>query len=556
MKTPKIDFVITWVDGSDPVWDMQRQETLRKQGIFVDESLDNSTARYRDWDILKYWFRGVETFAPWVNQIHFITYGHLPKWLKEEHPKLHIVRHEDFIPAEFLPTFSSHPIEWNFHRIEWLTENFVYFNDDMFLIKKVSPEDFFRDERPVDMLALQPDVANADDQIMPYVYLNNAMVLAKYFDKRENMKKQPGAYFHPGYPLMYFGYNLLEMAFPRFTGFYTVHGPSPLKKESYRFFWKNEEELLHRVCAHPFRHKEDISQYVLREYRKLGDLDLYIPEKEAFSRACRILETNGYTEEPENSDHHVTYRFTFPETDRSFTLELHYRIVGIYQFARANELIDEIFSPDHLKPSFVELYGQTYPVLPPTENVFYMLHHMLKHYLYSGFGSRLLCDFTLYLKQYASEIDFEKIHSWCRESKIFHLYELILGSCHLYFGLSASIDPQIRSSAADCAAFLEQILADGDFGSDTERKIVSRGSYRHTGVRAWFHEGHVQMKLRFSRLHKCVLLWPVFWGITFFCFLSNTYRVRHTTLRQTLADFRADNQKTKLLKIFENNDVP
>ena len=426
----------------------------------------------------------------------------------------------------------------------------------MFLIKKVSPEDFFRDERPVDMLALQPDVANADDQIMPYVYLNNAMVLAKYFDKRENMKKQPGAYFHPGYPLMYFGYNLLEMAFPRFTGFYTVHGPSPLKKESYRFFWKNEEELLHRVCAHPFRHKEDISQYVLREYRKLGDLDLYIPEKEAFSRACRILETNGYTEEPENSDHHVTYRFTFPETGRSFTLELHYRIVGIYQFARANELIDEIFSPDHLKPSFVELYGQTYPVLPPTENVFYMLHHMLKHYLYSGFGSRLLCDFTLYLKQYASEIDFEKIHSWCRESKIFHLYELILGSCHLYFGLSASIDPQIRSSAADCAAFLEQILADGDFGSDTERKIVSRGSYRHTGVRAWFHEGHVQMKLRFSRLHKCVLLWPVFWGITFFCFLSNTYRVRHTTLRQTLADFRADNQKTKLLKIFENNDVP
>lgn len=293
MKTPKIDFVITWVDGSDPVWDMQRQETLRKQGIFVEESLDNSTARYRDWDILKYWFRGVETFAPWVNQIHFITYGHLPKWLKEEHPKLHIVRHEDFIPAEFLPTFSSHPIEWNFHRIEWLTENFVYFNDDMFLIKKVSPEDFFRDERPVDMLALQPDVANADDQIMPYVYLNNAMVLAKYFDKRENMKKQPGAYFHPSYPLMYFGYNLLEMAFPRFTGFYTVHGPSPLKKESYRFFWKNEEELLHRVCAHPFRHKEDISQYVLREYQKLSGN--FVPKN--IHKFCRYF--NLQPENPE-----------------------------------------------------------------------------------------------------------------------------------------------------------------------------------------------------------------------------------------------------------------
>lgn len=165
------------------------------------------------------------------------------------------------------------------------------------------------------------------------------------------------------------------------------------------------------------------ANYPIPEYRKLGDLDLYIPEKDAFSRACRILNAHGYTEEPEESDHHVTYRFTFPETGRSFTLELHYRIVGIYQFSRANELVDEIFSASHLKPSFVELYGQTYPVLPPTENVFYMLHHMLKHYLYSGFGSRLLCDFTLYLERYASEVNFEKIHFWCRESKIFHLYD-------------------------------------------------------------------------------------------------------------------------------------
>lgn len=293
METAKIDFVITWVDEADPIWYKEKLETLKKQGKAAEEMIDNSTSRYRDWDILKYWFRGVEKFAPWVNQIHFVTYGHVPDWLNEKHSKLHIVKHEDFIPQEFRPTFSSHPIEWNFQRIEGLTENFVYFNDDVFLIKLSSPEDFFRNEKPVDMLALQPDVANADDQIMPYVYLNNAMVLAKYFDKRENMKKQPGAYFHPGYPLMYFGYNLLEMAFPRFTGFYTVHGPSPLKKESYRFFWKNEEELLHRVCCHPFRHKEDVSQYVLREYQKLSGN--FVPKN--IHKFCRYF--NLQPENPE-----------------------------------------------------------------------------------------------------------------------------------------------------------------------------------------------------------------------------------------------------------------
>ena len=293
MKAPKIDFIITWVDGADPIWYKEKQDTLKNQGQAITETVDDGISRYRDWDILKYWFRSVEKFAPWVNQINFLTCGHLPKWLNENHPKIHIVKHEDFIPSEFLPTFSSHPIEWNFHRIDGLTDNFVYFNDDVFLIKESSPEDFFQNGKPVDMLALQPDVANADDQIMPYVYLNNAMVLAKYFDKRKNMKKQPGAYFHLGYPPMYFGYNLLEMTFPRFTGFYTVHGPSPLKKETYRFFWKNEEELLCRVCSHPFRHKEDISQYVLREYQKLSGN--FVPKN--IHKFCKYFNL-----QPENPD--------------------------------------------------------------------------------------------------------------------------------------------------------------------------------------------------------------------------------------------------------------
>ena len=126
------------------------------------------------------------------------------------------------------------------------------------------------------MLALQPDVANTDNEVMPYIYLNNTMVLAKYFDKYSNIKKQPGAYFHIGYPPMYFFYNMLELAFPRFTGFYTVHGPSPLLKSTYRKLWDMEPELLDQVCSHPFRHKEDINQYVLREYQKLSGE--FVPE--------------------------------------------------------------------------------------------------------------------------------------------------------------------------------------------------------------------------------------------------------------------------------------
>jgi uncharacterized protein (TIGR02677 family) len=62
---------------------------------------------------------------------------------------------------------------------------------------------------------------------------------------------------------------MLELAFPLFTGFYTVHGPSPFKKSTFVKMWELEPELLNEVCSHKFRQKEDVSQYVLREYQKL-----------------------------------------------------------------------------------------------------------------------------------------------------------------------------------------------------------------------------------------------------------------------------------------------
>lgn len=277
----KIDFVITWVDGNDPKW--QEEKRNYSVNLKYTDNEDDRKERYRDWDNLRYWFRGIEKFAPWVNKIHFVTWGHLPSWLNISHSKLHIVNHREFIKEEFLPTFNSHTIEWNLHRIKGLADQFVYFNDDMFLLDHVKKEDFFQCGKPVDMLALQPDIANPDDETMPYIYLNNAMVLAKYFDKYENVKKQPFAYFHIGYPLMYFVYNLLEMSFPRFTGFYTVHGPSPLKKETFEMLWDLEPELLNNVCMHHFRSKEDISQYVLREYQKLSGH--FVPKN--VHRLCR-----------------------------------------------------------------------------------------------------------------------------------------------------------------------------------------------------------------------------------------------------------------------------
>ena len=294
--------------------------------------------------------------------------------------------------------------------------------------------------------------------------------------------------------------------------------------------------------------------YPVPEYRKLGDLDLYLAEPEMLSQAQTVLESNGYILQDELSDHHVTYYYTFPKTGRRFILELHYRVVGQYQYSRTNEIVDSVYSPAQLKKSSQMIHGYSYTVLPPTEYVFYMIHHMLKHYLYSGFGIRLLCDFTFYLKRHKSEIDFDQIHTWCRESRISHLYEIILESCRIYLGLPDSIDSQIHYDTSDCQDFITQILKDGDMGTDVSQTLVGSSSYQKVNLFTYFREGHVQMKVRFPKASRFPILWPVLWVITFVCFIRNTYKVRNTTFLQTLRNFKKSNQKTKLVKIFENSD--
>lgn len=264
MQVVPIDFVVMWVDGTDPAW-------LADRARFTPSySSDNTEERYRSMDTFRYWFRGVEKFCPWVRAVHFVTCGHTPEWLNLNAPKLHVVKHSDFFPSEYLPTFNNNALEMNLHRIPGLAEHFVSFNDDMYVISKMQPEDFFQDGLPVDMLALQPIIANPNNPVMSHLFLNNSLMLSRHFSKREVAKQRPGTFFHVGYPPLYFFYNALEMLFPQITGFYTVHQPATLLRSTMVRVWELEPDALHVTTANRFRDKTDLSIYAYQEWQKLS----------------------------------------------------------------------------------------------------------------------------------------------------------------------------------------------------------------------------------------------------------------------------------------------
>lgn len=320
MEKDAIDFVVTWVDGSDERW--RREKRLWKEKL--TGQADDREERYRDFGLFRYWFRGVEKNAPWVRRVYFVTADQVPEWMNTDCEKLVVTNHRDYIPKEYLPTFSSHPIELNFHRIPGLSRRFVYFNDDMFLLRPVGPEFFFKGEKPRDMLALQPIVANESDDTMPYIFLNNAMVLARHFRKRDRIRN----YFHIGYPLYHFLYNVLELSFPRFTGLYTPHGPSALKRSVYEELWEKEPRIMHETCLHRFRSREDVSPYLLREWMKLSgdfvpvnvDRDLFYGDlSEDNSRILSVIRRRRKKIACINdSYHHVDFERTREQLQEAF----------------------------------------------------------------------------------------------------------------------------------------------------------------------------------------------------------------------------------------------
>ena len=256
----EIDFVITWVDGNDPEWIAEKAKYETK------ENGDNRDKRYRDWDLLRYWFRGVEQYAPWVRYIHFVTYGHLPKWLNTDNPKLRIVKHSDYIPCEYLPTFSCRPIELNLHRIPGLSDHFVYFNDDMFLTHKVTEEDFFKKGLPCDTAILDAafiyggKVGEKKLGIEEYNTspVMNMVPLNRNFKKKEAIKHSRNKWYNISYGAQIMR-NLLLQPWNCFTGIKSFHLPYSYLKSTFVDLWEKEPELLGEACIHKFRNPMDVS---------------------------------------------------------------------------------------------------------------------------------------------------------------------------------------------------------------------------------------------------------------------------------------------------------
>lgn len=282
----KIDFVILWVDGNDPKWLKEK----RKYKKIYENDTSNDVNRFRDWELLKYWFRGAEKFAPWVNKIHFVTCGHVPDFLDINNPKINIVKHKDIIPKEYLPTFNSNVIQYYLHNIEGLTENFVMFDDDMFLLKNVKETDFFKNGKICDLYGEASFFYSKVGDKYPHCLLNNLQCINEHYNKRKFYLKNFFKVFNIKNGLKINIRTFFLSIGKQFTGIYSSHICQGYTKEYYELFWKYCSEELKEASKNRFRDYSDFSTFLIR-YLQLVEGNFY-PRSINFGKRIELSKDN------------------------------------------------------------------------------------------------------------------------------------------------------------------------------------------------------------------------------------------------------------------------
>ena len=183
------------------------------------------------------------------------------------------VDHRDFIPEEFLPTFQANTIEDNLHRIKGLSEQFVVFNDDMFINAPIAPDYYFRNGLPCDAPyehlftagCYNPKTDGWSINVMEFC---DTHVVNAYFDRRKVVAQNRKAWYGHYLGLKYWLQARIIGWFRRstFQHFYTPHNEKAFLKTTYQELWEREPEMLAKSCT-KFRENMSLNNYVFRYWQ-------------------------------------------------------------------------------------------------------------------------------------------------------------------------------------------------------------------------------------------------------------------------------------------------
>eukprot|EP01103_Thecamoeba_quadrilineata_P011560 TRINITY_DN2788_c0_g1_i1.p1 TRINITY_DN2788_c0_g1~~TRINITY_DN2788_c0_g1_i1.p1 ORF type:complete len:429 (+),score=73.72 TRINITY_DN2788_c0_g1_i1:98-1384(+) len=327
-KPSKFDIVYTYVNGSDPVHLAKKLtylEQARLNNTYSADVANIDEALSRDNNELMFSLRSVAAHFHWFKGKVFIIADQEPCWLNTSHPQIHMVKLEDFMPSDAVPSFNSHAIEANIHRIKGLAEHYLYFNDDYMIGRSIKIDEFvddgclvfFRDERRT----LRGGGNNTGWSVHRQAMKNTNKLLDKRFGYRRR--------------------------------YYLPHSPHVFRKSVVRKLVSDFWEVFYNTTRHQFRSWEDVhTAYFFSNY---------VVEKKPVCGRFKNVKNRCL----KNEEHCIKLLHDLNDTKRFFGRMYH---DPPHKFVSINDHIpDDSDEIEDVMAMFAAYMWDTYPIPSPWE---------------------------------------------------------------------------------------------------------------------------------------------------------------------------------------------
>lgn len=283
--------------------------------------------------------------------------------------------------------------------------------------------------------------------------------------------------------------------------------------------------------------------YPVPELRKSGDVDVLLLDPKQKKQTEELLLKAGFSKSSEQHGSHHTVWYS-PERIEA---EIHTRLVELFTDDAANKTMDKQFAEISGQICRKNIMGVEFPVLREGFQAYHLLLHMLVHYMHSGFGLRLLCDWVVFWNNPVEQGEKEIYLRLVTESGLQKFSDMITSLCVHFLGLA---EPELGNTlfVEEAEEYLQEILEAEEFGtSDSDRLVVLQG----TGIGAYIKEFHHQMKMNYPKAGKVWILWPVLWVCTLVRFVTNNHKLRRTSSWNILKKTHERSHKIKGLQLFQ-----
>lgn len=255
------------------------------------------------------------------------------------------------------------------------------------------------------------------------------------------------------------------------------------------------------------------SVYPKGDLRPSADEDVFVGDAQ-FSKSCEILRTLGLTA-VEGSNEAVDDEVTFRTADGILTIELHRTLFPTN--SPVFSALERFFADAFSHPKEYEVApGQVVLSLNEHDHLLYLILHAFKHFIYSGFGIRQVCDIGLWAERYRERIDWELLRrqTACVRADVFAACVFQIAREHLGMELKDAWDCEGETS---CEKMLEDMMSGGIYGTADRSRLHSASlTFRTVETGSMSLSGTIfpprKMLLRaYPELEKKPFLLPVIW---------------------------------------------